>query len=101
MLRDRFRRFHPFAAPAVPLERPQDLQGWHGNDGGETEGDWTFEVDVRGGPGGAARSSVTSCPSCHSSMAVEELDLVGRVARLVCGDCGLHRARRLPSLSSS
>jgi hypothetical protein len=34
-------------------------------------------------------------------MAVEELDLVGRVAHLVCGDCGLHRARRLPSLSSS
>jgi ribosomal protein S27AE len=98
MLRDRFRRFHPFTAPAVPVEHQQDLAGWHG---GDPDPGWTEEVDLRGRVSEGTLSTVTSCPSCESSMAVEEVDLVGRVARLVCGDCGLMRARRLPSLSSS
>jgi hypothetical protein len=101
MLRDRFRRFHPFSAPAVPVDRPQDHQGWHGAYGDEGDEEWAVEVDLRGEASGGTLASVTSCPACTSSMAVEEVDLVGRVARLVCGDCGLHRARRLPSLSSS
>jgi hypothetical protein len=101
MLRDRFRRLHPFLAPTIPVERPLDHQGWQGADGDETGAGWTVEVDLRGDSAGGTLSSVTTCPVCDSSMAVEEVDLIGRVAHLLCGDCGLHRARRLPSLSSS
>jgi hypothetical protein len=103
MLRDRFHRFRPFSPPVVPAEKPQD-QGWSGTTAadGEDAGDvWAAGVDLRADARAGTTASVTACPVCHSSMAVEELDLVGRVARLVCGDCGLLRARRLPSLSPS
>jgi ribosomal protein S27AE len=108
MLRDRFRRFSsssppsPFSSPVVPADRGPDPQGWHGTDGDPARGGvWDLEVDRRRdtAPASEVISSVTACPACGSSMAVEELDLVGRQARLVCGDCGLLRARRLPSLA--
>jgi hypothetical protein len=84
---------------AAGSSRPAERRGAAPPGSDEAVAGWPLEVDVRSTDGPAAAASVTACPSCGSSMAVEELDLVHRLARLVCGDCGLMRARRLPTLS--
>jgi ribosomal protein S27AE len=101
MLRERLRRFRPFSSPVVPVEGSEDLMGWHGAYGDAPESEEPADEELAPVEGATLVSSVTACPVCGSSMAVEELDLVGRVARLVCGDCGLLRGRRLPALSPS
>jgi hypothetical protein len=96
MPRGRFRRFHPISSLVAPPER----QGRRAAYDRSPTGAWTFEVDLRDTAGGL-RSGVTACPGCAGGMAVEEIDLVSLVARLVCGGCGILRARLLPAASTS
>jgi len=61
---------------------------------------WTEEVDLRD-PSTTVRGHATACPTCRVGMTIEEIDLVGRVARLACGACGSLRARLLPAAPRS
>ena len=100
MLRGRFRRFHAVSSPVAadpPRSPGHGGRAAYDASGGQT---WTVEVDLRDDRGRPV-DAVTACPSCTRGMVIEEIDLVSRVAMLVCGPCALLRARLLPAATTS
>ena len=96
MPRGRIRRSRPASSLVTPPEHHVERAP---RDGSATAA-WTLELDLRDATG-RSRSGVTACPGCAGGMAVEEIDLVTLVARLVCGGCGILRARLLPEAPTS
>jgi hypothetical protein len=100
MLKGRFRRFHAVSSPVAadpPRSPGHGGRAAYDASGGQT---WTVEVDLRDG-WGRQTEALTACPGCSRGMVIEEVDLVTRVAMLVCGPCALLRARLLPAAATS